>query len=199
MALAVCWVLACVAGGFFGVLFSFVVKGKSLIRPFSPLPLPDSVLLNSLLVISSQKVGFMINKWQFWETKLAKRANYASSAFFRKEMKIMLVMTNYAKNHVCSHNLPKPRRAISLVQTLYTGSLACLRRRLVSHRFSFSVQKSFILLILKLKLQPFSLSPPPHSLSLPFFVQREHQSFLGKGKREKCLVLSLFFPPLFVL
>ena len=66
-------------------------------------------------------------------------------------MKIMLVMMNYAKNHVCSHNLPKPRRAISLVQTLYTGGLACLRRRLVSHRFSFSVQKSFILLILKTK------------------------------------------------
>ena len=30
----------------------------------------------------------------------------------------MLVMTNYAKNHVCSHNLPKPISAISLVQTL---------------------------------------------------------------------------------
>ena len=89
MALAVCWVLACVAGGFFGVLFSFVVKGKSLIRPFSPLLLPDSVLLNlPLLVISSQKVGFMINKWQFWETKLAKRANYASSAFLEKRLKL---------------------------------------------------------------------------------------------------------------
>ena len=42
----------------------------------------------------------MINKWQFCAAKLAKSANYCSSAFFAKYIKIMLVMTNYAKDYV---------------------------------------------------------------------------------------------------
>ena len=41
----------------------------------------------------------MINKWQFCAAKLAQSANYAFSAFFWKCMKIMLVMTNYAKTY----------------------------------------------------------------------------------------------------
>ena len=43
----------------------------------------------------------MINKWQFCAAKPAKRPNYASSAFFGKYMKIILVMANYiyAKNY----------------------------------------------------------------------------------------------------
>ena len=36
--------LCCVAGGFFGVLFSFVVKSKRFSSAFSPRPLPDHVL-----------------------------------------------------------------------------------------------------------------------------------------------------------
>ena len=39
----------------------------------------------------------MINKWQFWDAKPAKSANYAGSTLFGKKMKIMLTMTNYAK------------------------------------------------------------------------------------------------------
>ena len=51
-------------------------------------------------LISGQKIGCTINKWHwFWAAKLAKSANFASSAFFRKSMKSMLVMTNYAKNY----------------------------------------------------------------------------------------------------
>ena len=43
----------------------------------------------------------MINKRQFCAQKLAKSANYASGAFFGKihALKVMLVMTNYAKNY----------------------------------------------------------------------------------------------------
>ena len=118
----------------------------------------------------------------------------------------MLVMTNYAKNHVCSHNLPKPRRAISLVQTLYTGSLACLRRRLVSHRFSFSVQKSFILLILKTKTatilfissspQPFSAFFCPAWASVVSGKREEREAKRGESKeREMPSPLSLLPSP----
>ena len=42
----------------------------------------------------------MINKLQFCAAKLAKSANYCSRAFFAKYIKIMLVMTNYAKDYV---------------------------------------------------------------------------------------------------
>ena len=38
------------------------------------------------LYLGSKKVGCMINKWQFCASKLAKSANYASSAFFGKNM-----------------------------------------------------------------------------------------------------------------
>ena len=46
----------------------------------------------------------MINEWHFSATKLGKSANYDSDFFFlkkkeEKKMKIMLVMTNYAKNY----------------------------------------------------------------------------------------------------
>ena len=41
----------------------------------------------------------MINKWQFCAAKLAKSANYASSALFWKSMKSILVLVNYAKNY----------------------------------------------------------------------------------------------------
>ena len=51
------------------------------------------------LYLGSKKVGYMINKWQFCATKLARKANYASGAFFGKYMKILLVKTNYAKNY----------------------------------------------------------------------------------------------------
>ena len=37
-----------------------------------------------------KKIGCMINKWQFRAAKLAKSANYASSAFFENYMKIDL-------------------------------------------------------------------------------------------------------------
>ena len=41
----------------------------------------------------------MIKKWHNWATNLAKSANYADSTFFRKYVRNMLVMTNYAKNY----------------------------------------------------------------------------------------------------
>ena len=46
----------------------------------------------------------MINKWQFCAAKLAESANYASSTFFGKYIK-MLVMTIMQK--LCQHNLSK--------------------------------------------------------------------------------------------
>ena len=42
----------------------------------------------------------MINKWKFCAAKLAKSADYASSAFFSEnKWNIMLVMTDYAKTY----------------------------------------------------------------------------------------------------
>ena len=45
---------------------------------------------------SQKKIGWMINKWHLC---CKTSANYASNVFFWKNIKIMLVMTNYAKNY----------------------------------------------------------------------------------------------------
>ena len=60
-------------------------------------------------LISGQKqFGCMINKWQFCAPKLAKRANYASSAFFGNTC-----IESYARNDelcrkLCQQNLSNP-------------------------------------------------------------------------------------------
>ena len=59
----------------------------------------------------------MINKLQFCATKLARKANYASGAFFGKYMKILLVKTNYAKNYA---------------STIYSKSAGAGRKRAIA-------------------------------------------------------------------
>ena len=62
---------------------------------FSPEKGPGS------LISGQKKNGYMINKWQFCAAKLAKSANYASSAFFRE------IHENYASNYeLCQNGTP---------------------------------------------------------------------------------------------
>ena len=124
---------------------------------------------------------------------------------------------NYARNdQLCQKScmLAQSTKAQIGPSVQFRRSLQAVQRVCDASQFLIDLlllfKKVSSCLLSKLTLQPFSLSPPPHSLSLPFFVQREHQSFLGKrgqreakrgeiAKREKRLVLSLFFPPLFFL
>ena len=77
-----------------------------------------------------KNIGFMIIKWQFSAAKLAKQANYASSALFGKYLKIMLVMTNYAKNYasqepVLAQSIKPGRGACSLVPVHHFSPQMC--------------------------------------------------------------------------
>ena len=91
--------------------------GKSLVGPTGPMNVTISrqniVITNSVLITllkfalntypGLKMIGCMIKKDNFRAEKLAKSANYARSAFFRKYMKIMLLNRNedgnYAKNY----------------------------------------------------------------------------------------------------
>ena len=81
------------------------------------------------LYLGSKKVGCMINKWQFCATKLARKATYASGAFFGKYMKILLVKTNYAKNYA---------------STIYSKSAGAGRKRAIAPWSPDRARVSFI-------------------------------------------------------
>ena len=56
--------------------------------------------LSVTLILQAKKLLAVINKWKFCFAKLAKSADYASSAFFpENKWNIMHVMTDYAKTY----------------------------------------------------------------------------------------------------
>ena len=71
----------------------------------------------------AKKFGCVINKRRYCAWKLAESANYAGSYFLGKSIKIMLQMTNYAKNYsntICQSlsprtlKKPRPNRVLKL-------------------------------------------------------------------------------------
>ena len=56
------------------------------------------------LLMSGQKIGCIINKWQFCAAKLAKSVNYARSTelYSENRVTIMLVTMNYAEDYASS-------------------------------------------------------------------------------------------------